>query len=262
MKHYPDQPANETRIGAAGVTATRTQKVAYVATQPGTVTLPRLEIEWWNTASRHMERAALPARDIVFAPAPDGGGTGPAAVVPAPGLANDVARAESAPEVAVDATTERGDVWRYVAMAAFAAWVVTLLVWWRHSLRRRGAASGAANVSAGGGKKSAAANAVRAVRAACKAGDVARLRDELLKFGASRWPDAAPKSLGELAVRVRDDAAREALWSVEKRLYKSTDGEAPLGELCGVLEKWVHAERDARAARRERDTLQPLYPER
>jgi hypothetical protein len=258
VKHYPDQAANETKTSAAGLTAIRTQKVAYVATQPGTVTLPRIEVEWWNTASRQMERATLPARDIVFAPAADGGGSAP--VGAAPRAADSAAAADSPGEWVDDAAPRTDAAWRYVATAAFAAWVMTLLAWWWWTVRRRGvAAADGTGTSSGVRRKSASAGAVRA---ACKSGDAAQLRDELLKFGATRWADAPPKSLGELAERVTDSAVREVLWSVEQRLYKPAEGAAPLAESAAVLEKWIDAERDSRPVRRSAEGLKALYPER
>lgn len=260
VKHYSDQPSKDMRTSVSGVKSVKTQKVAYIATQPGTVTLPPIDIAWWNTVTRQVEHARLPARDMVFAPADTV--ASPTTVVPAPVVAppaDDQSAVSPVPATAPSASSETGTVWRIVAIAVFIGWIATLLVWWRHATRRRAGSNDAAAPSSEIPQKRSAV--LSAVRDACKCNDAARLRDALLAFGAIRWPDAPPKSLGDAAQRVQDAAARDALWSIERRVYKSVDGEPTLDALSELLEKWIASEREPRAAKNHVEGLKPLYPE-
>ncbi len=258
LKTYPDQPVNDSSASDSGIVATRTQKVAYVATQAGTMTLPRIDVEWWNTTTRHVERATLPARDIIFARAADGTVQTPT-VVPAPvpsASSGGTASVENSNAPAVEAES---DVWRIVAVIVFVVWVATLIVWWFVSLRKRGGAEGEPERTKSRGKNKAS---IAAVRAACKSGNVARVRDALINVAAARWSDAPPKSLGEIAARVTDDAVRDALWAIEQRLYKPGDDEKPLEDFCAALEKWIQSAEAEKSDTEPQGGLRSLYPQR
>ncbi|WP_029005773.1 BatD family protein [Azorhizobium doebereinerae] len=54
--------------GEAGALLTKT--VSVVPTRPGPVTLPAIEVAWWNTATQTQETAVLPAESFTVAPNP------------------------------------------------------------------------------------------------------------------------------------------------------------------------------------------------
>ncbi|MFZ1838625.1 MAG: BatD family protein, partial [Dokdonella sp.] len=61
---YADKPQTQTRDDGSWLYGERTRKFAIVPTRPGTLTLPALEVQWWNTTGERMETASLPAREI------------------------------------------------------------------------------------------------------------------------------------------------------------------------------------------------------
>ena len=64
LRRYPDQPVLRNEINERGMTAQREEREALVPTHSGNLTLPALEITWWNTREDHLEHSSLPARGL------------------------------------------------------------------------------------------------------------------------------------------------------------------------------------------------------
>lgn len=71
LRGYPDQPSLRNEVAAHGVSGSREQREALVATKAGDFQLPAIELVWWNTAEDRLERSALPARSLQVAENPD-----------------------------------------------------------------------------------------------------------------------------------------------------------------------------------------------
>ena len=99
----------------------------------------------------------------------------------------------------------------------------------------------------------------RALREACDANDPAAAAKALLRWAAAVWPEAPPRSLGALAIRITP-AALEPLKALEERLYargdKPWDGAALAAALADGLAPVNGYHRAAQ------NPLPPLYPER
>lgn len=70
LRRYPDQPQLANQISDRGVIGSREEREALVPNRSGQFELPAVEIVWWNTHEDRLERASLPARSLVVAPAP------------------------------------------------------------------------------------------------------------------------------------------------------------------------------------------------
>jgi hypothetical protein len=97
----------------------------------------------------------------------------------------------------------------------------------------------------------------RALREACEANDPQGAARALLRWAEAVWPEAPPRSLGALAIRITPGAV-EPLKALELRLYArggETWAGAPLWEALkdGLAQPGL---RDAQAA----GDLPPLYP--
>lgn len=71
LRAYPDQPTLSNEFTASGVSGSREQREALVATRTGNVVLPAIELVWWNTVDERLERSSLPARSLLVADNPD-----------------------------------------------------------------------------------------------------------------------------------------------------------------------------------------------
>ncbi|WP_372876228.1 BatD family protein [Pseudomonas sp.] len=70
LRRYPDQPQLANQISDRGVIGSREEREALVPNRSGQFELPAVEIVWWNTLEDRLERASLPARRLMVAPAP------------------------------------------------------------------------------------------------------------------------------------------------------------------------------------------------
>jgi hypothetical protein len=67
VKTYPDKSQSENNPTNSGIQGQRIEKIAYVVTKPGAITLPAFEISWWNTQTEQLETTKLPARTFEVA---------------------------------------------------------------------------------------------------------------------------------------------------------------------------------------------------
>lgn len=61
LKTYPDQPQQDDQIGPNGITGSRIETTAIVATKPGDYQLPAITVTWWDTKSGQQRATQLPA---------------------------------------------------------------------------------------------------------------------------------------------------------------------------------------------------------
>lgn len=81
----------------------RTDRIRYLLSEPGPLTLPALAFEWWNTRQQRLEHQTLPSLTVTVAPA-----------------------ARAAPAFAIDAPRQ-GGLLRYVLLPALAVLVLLLI---------------------------------------------------------------------------------------------------------------------------------------
>ncbi len=66
---YPDKAISNDKLYESKIVAERTQKIAYIPTQSGKISLPAIKIHWFNTKTHHLETAKLSARTLHILPA-------------------------------------------------------------------------------------------------------------------------------------------------------------------------------------------------
>jgi len=67
LRRYPDQPSLNDEVTDKGVSGSREQREALVATGAGEYVLPSVELVWWNTVEDRLERSTLPERTLQVA---------------------------------------------------------------------------------------------------------------------------------------------------------------------------------------------------
>ena len=245
LKLYPDRPQTSEQQQATGYSAVLQRKTAIIPVEAGELTLPAIEIPWWNTQTDRLEFARVPASTLISAAVP---GQAPPAPTPAPAPVADVPVAAATPSP-VRLDTGDNAFWRSVALLAGAGWLMTLMLWWR----RPSAATAPAITSSDEAPLAALA---RAVDASFASGDARAVAAALLRWGAGRWPQSPPRSLGALATRCEGELA-QALWALDGALYRP----AAQGTDLVSLQRLWQAARAARtpATRATGAVLPPLY---
>ena len=245
LSGYPDQPTIENGLDEDRLVGRRIERIALVPNRPGPFTLPEIRLRWWDVAAGRARETVIPARTIQVLPAEGG------ADVVAPPLPQPV----PAPAVASSPVPGGDDPrWRWLATVLGGLWLATLGLWWWQT-RGRGEAR-AKEEKPGVDPKQGLAEARRWLKRACQAGDPQQARAAALAWGAARWSERPPFSLGELAGRLDDEAAAEELRALDRLLYHPKEGQWD-GERC-----WARLAQllDGKGESREKsDVIPPLY---
>jgi hypothetical protein len=220
LKQYPDQPALKDTQDSAGVTGLRTEKIAYIPTQAGSVTLPAIKIAWWNTATDNMEVASLPSRTFTVLPAAAGSNATPPPVpmVNTPSPTQQTPQALTAPAPSPQVLPQHTDAgsWPWIALVLGLGWLVTLFAWWwrpRHSA--------VPAVTTQSAEQDSLRRLEKELQVSCLANDAARTKGAVLAWARRRWPEHPPISLTAVARRCTGPLS-ESLIELDRALYAQT----------------------------------------
>jgi hypothetical protein len=228
LRRYPDQPQLNNQTSEQGLIGSREEREALIASQPGTLELPPVELVWWNTLEDHLERTTLPSHSLeVLAAAPQ------------------PLEASALPQASV-ATQPDEQLWRW-QLSSLLLTLTTLLgftLWWR--ARRQPAVQ--RNAQAGPSPRTLLDDLKRA----CQANDSQATRQAL-----DAWARQQPETLAAMAARFAP--LSEALDSLNGALY-SENGQhwqgSPLWHAIGTLPTAEKAHEETP----ESSPLAPLYP--
>jgi len=246
LRQYPDQPLFENRVVDGGLVGVRQEKVALIPSRAGTLTLPAVEVPWWNTRTDRVEYARLAARTLEIAPA----------AAAADASARPIESADTGPSTGSSESAQTEPVraagatpWVWVSLGLGVAWVLTIFAWWR--ARRRGGRQEARPAKPPGEKQ-----LVAAVREACGDNDPGATKDALLAWAANHWPGSQVRSLGELAARLDGDVQLR-IHELGRGLYRESGGKWDGGPLWTAFNAVLA--RRAEAPQKKRPELEPLY---
>lgn len=289
---YPEKTESETRSDGETVIGVSRQQLTLIPTRGGDVTLPRIEVPWWDTEADVERVAEVPAIQL--------GVTGPAEPPELHQL--DAAVAETRTGLssadrlvggAAPAASAKGSP--SAESGVFGGIVVGLLLvagllagayglWrWRHPGARRHSSRslvggvGLAGVAAGAGASEAEAvrlasdrsELVRAAKSAlqqaCERNDAPAAARALIEWAGALRPQGAALGLGAIAERVVG-VQRSEIQALERSLY------AAVGEQGGwtgdalwhAVKAGLNGDFDDRGAKTEAvvEGLPPLYPRR
>jgi hypothetical protein len=244
IKIYPDKPELRSVAVPKGILASRTDQYAMIGISAGTVNLPEVKLPWWNIDTGAWEVASLPGTTMNILPS--------ANALPAPLPVAEIS--DDVVEGTVETVVVQSKVWQQVSIGLAALWFVTVFAWW---LSSRPARKSREPEEPPLHKQQA--KFLKAARKAALDTDAAGVKESLLSWGRLQWPVGAPRSIGELAMRVSDPLAKEL-----RVLCNSSYGPHSVpwdGErLAKALRSFavLSDERDANDA----DELPPLMPGR
>ena len=196
---YPDKPELSRRIESGGIRGIRKDQYAMIGVSAGVVTLPALEVPWWNTETSEWQVARLPERSITILPSGEAPPPEPEVETAAEAGADAETNSDAAP------TLMSGGFWRRVSELLAAVWLVTLLAWWWTSRPAKREPREPAPVPL----HKRQSRLLKSARKAARAGDAASVKQSLLDWAALEWPENTPRSIGALAGRVSADLASE-----------------------------------------------------
>jgi hypothetical protein len=258
FKLYPDQPQLKDDNDDAGVTGRREQKIAYIPTRPGDVTLPAIEVKWWNTGLNKEEVASLPVRHFTVLPEKPGQAS---ALPPASTQGLDAYMTAGSMDAASSAPTSRtthfsAGWWPWLSLFLGVGWCVTLfLCWWR--TRKQPGKTGDMVSKRAPQREISLKDVEKQLKKSCLENDPTKAKTLLLACAKHQWPADPPVSLIAIAHRSHPKLA-EALTELDRVLYANTKADWR-GETLWNL----YAARIPETTRKETDkdqALESLYP--
>ncbi|WP_432823258.1 hypothetical protein, partial [Trichloromonas sp.] len=255
-KSYPDQPSRQDAENEQGIVGILQQKLALVPTRPGTLTLPAVDLDWYDVAAGSWSRVHLDALQLEVAPAAGSlvnslpqAPAAPATPVP-PVVASPSVSGVNPPPAAAPPGRSGAGFWPWLCLTLGLGWLATLLLFWR---RRRSSPAAKEQASVDGANRETERATYRAVLEAAGRNDPQAARQALLRWSRMRFPEASGREF-EALCRLGSAPLAAALAELDQALYGSAPepwrGEA----LCGALKKLPQQQRPTAQA------LPPLYP--
>ncbi|MCQ4256566.1 BatD family protein [Stutzerimonas stutzeri] len=227
LRRYPDQPSLNDAASDAGVSGSREQRDALVATQAGDYVLPAVELVWWNTTEDRLERSTLPERILQVADNPEL--TQPAV---------------EEPDALLPQAQQR-PVWPWQLSSALLA--LTTLLGFGLWLRARSQPAVIRTVQAGPTPRSL----LEDLKRACLANDTQATRHAL-----DAWARQQPETLADMAARFVP--LSDALDGLNGALYSET-GQRWQGDALWQAIRTLPP-RQSDETEQDATTLPPLYP--
>jgi len=170
IKAYPDQPLLKETPQGKTLVAFREEKMALIASEVGTYTLPAIEIPWWNTQTQRLEKAVIPEKVLVVI----AGEQSPVPVVPP--VANTQIPVASAPVIVENSQLDVNKLWIGLALFFAIAWLLTLGYFLSNKKPKVAAGVSPKRIT----KK---LSAVKSLRQACRENDSDKAKQALLEWG-------------------------------------------------------------------------------
>ena len=255
-KAYADRPERTTTTDNGKMAAQLTQSFALIPTRAGTLTLPEIKIDWWDTRENRQRTAVLPAQQITVSPAVAAPQPGQTATPADPALTAAGADGEQPVSTAAGNAQRR---WQLVSAVLLALWLATLAILAPRWRRRSQRAPPAADPRPG---QPDAGQALKALRQACTGGQPAKIRRALLHWAAATWPRTAPQTLSDITALTTEAALNDHIRQLDAALYASHDSDWSAGRLWQLVNDYArrHAADQAAPEPAAAAGLPALYP--
>ena len=254
FKLYNDQAQLEDSINTRGVIGRRVESMAIVPTKAGSLTLPEVRVQWWDTTKDSMQTSVLAS--VTFEVLANADSTLSQAIPPSVLPNTDAA-------TVLPGTNDQAEN-SWVVLALGAANVLLALValtfailWWRG----RGDAAGLTN---GMNELDQAPNRanLKAVHLAAAASNYAALRDAVIQWASDHWRDKSIHTLHQVATRADNEALESLFQELDASLYEKSGanvGEPDINSLVRHLEEIQKLPVNGKKTKAQE--LLPLYPE-
>ena len=170
LKTYPDQPVLKEQKKEEYILALREEKIAYIPSKAGTYQIPAVEIPWFNTQSKTMEVAGIPATTITAM-----GGASQPSTVPLPTEIN-------ATHVGSVTQVAENPFWMWFSLFLSIGWLVTLFFLFKKANTKQEAVAVKKDNS-----KAELKEALNAIRLACRNSNKVAAKNALVEWGRIRF---------------------------------------------------------------------------
>ena len=243
LKLYPDQPTLEDKQTNRGILGVRTESVAIVPNQAGQITIPAIEIEWWDTVNNRMQTSRLPSKTFnVVAGNTVNPITNKQPTINPPAVINSGNKGE------IPAITR----WSLGLNALLIALLVALFYWRKKpiAVKQRVETEPAITEK----------QLLKKIEKLASDNRLAEMRDSILHWGAEVFSQQPPRSLNQLADLMANSELKQQFNQLDQSLFKADSGKdarVDCKSIIKALRQFVPVKTPNHSARKE---LKPLYP--
>ena len=254
---YPDQPQLDEIVTTNGLTATRIESLALVPNNSGEITLPAVELIWWDTNSNKRRVASLPSITLQVSPSEN----------------NDIAANnnnvmeganDAMTKLASDASKPKVSFMTNLSLALNAllmTLIVTLLI------GRKRKALAARSQQAALSSDSARLNLkqqLRAIESEAKDDNLMAMREAILRWGKTLFAENPPSTLKSLGDLLGNPSISQLFAQLDQQLYQHNGVPATTLDvtlLLASLKKESNFSRESASKSKSGKALQSLYPD-
>ena len=254
---YPDQPQLDEIVTTNGLTATRIESLALVPNNSGEITLPAVELIWWDTNSNKRRVASLPSITLQVSPSEN----------------NDIAANnnnvmeganDAMTTLASDASKPKVSFMTNLSLALNAllmTLIVTLLI------GRKRKALAARSQQAALSSDSARLNLkqqLRAIESEAKDDNLMAMRKAILRWGKTLFAENPPSTLKSLGDLLGNPSISQLFAQLDQQLYQHNGVPATtldVALLLASLKKESNFSRESASKSKPGKALQSLYPD-
>jgi hypothetical protein len=259
IKAYPDQAKYNTDIQDGKIIGSSDQDIALIANRSGHYTLPAVKLSWWDTTNNTQREVTLPARSIEVTGAAISTNATPAT----PAHIDTSINTNATHQNNISTITKKSALsWRWMSLALFGLWIITLLAWWwdHRKLKRNigGVVKDSTQDSASQKTKSKKlfdrAKSAKAFQQACYANDAIAARQHLLAWATVSWPKNPPSGISNLAQQLADPQLTPLLEQLDRACYSNVEWH---GETLALALTTLPAATKTKKAHLDLDRLYP-----
>jgi hypothetical protein len=252
-KLYPDQPQLDQQVSSNGLLATRTESLALVPNQAGEITLPAIEMRWWDTVNQRMQTASLSGITVQVSASAT---INNAPVVPNNQLLTMEPLNLNAEAAKVENTAPSMLVKLSLAFNALLLAAIAALVAGRRRQQTATQASSEVQTSALLNLK----QQLKAIEMQAKQNNLMGMRDAILSWGQCLFAETPPTTLKQLSTLLDDTELQEQFAQLDRQLYKGKTDDDML-DIALLLKRLKQQSNFSRGTKADRGTgLKPLYP--
>ncbi|MBA2657436.1 MAG: BatD family protein [Tatlockia sp.] len=206
---YPDKPLESNQFKQGDLIGRSTIKLTYLLNKAGKVTIPPVNLPWFNTVTGREELSSLPGLTLEVVPSNASSAKTAKPVSTPIAVPKLIPKAIEPPLVKPVAQAQSNLAW-WLALIFGLAWLMTLGAWGLQRRKKRGFQ---------GQSKSEIMNELQH---ACMHNDSEKSRDALIKWGQLYWPNAQILNLQDLEQLIPESELKEQLHHLASFLYQSS----------------------------------------
>ena len=194
LKIYPDKPKLSDNIRAEGIIASRIDQYAMIGISAGKIELPSVNLPWWDIDEKIWKIASLSMQNISIKPSIE-----------------VLKEKESVPiieesELTPNKSNITSDVWRNISGILGTLWLLTIFLWFYSKPKKN---LNEQKIIKPGYKKRE--KYLRKVVYAAQKNQKEKFKKALFEWANIQWPNNKPRSIEEIALRVKKPLSDELL---------------------------------------------------